>query len=291
MFKPFFLILAAAWTAGFARAQGGPYTTNAVASAFVATGPTGNLSSNNYGGGGALVVAAGNLPNGAFQTVIKFDLSGALATFNAQYGVGLWSIQSISLQLTASPHGNPIYNPVAAGQFSVSLMQNSSWIEGTGTASLPTSDGISYSTLESTYINAAADEMVGTFNFGGQSTGTFSYLLNLASNLTAGVLDGGIVSLRLYAADTNISYLFTSSHAIPVSQAPLLTISAVSRAASLVNPRVANGQFSFSYNAIPGSSYAVQASSDLAHWLPVVTNLASTNLVAVLAPFSTRSDS
>ena len=40
----------------------------------------------------ALAVAASGLPNGEFQTVLKFDLSGARDAFNAQFGAGEWSI-------------------------------------------------------------------------------------------------------------------------------------------------------------------------------------------------------
>src|SRR5436309_4937904 len=86
-----------------------PYIAPATGDAFVATGPSGELRGNNYGGGGALAVAAGNLPNGEFQSVIRFDLSGARASLDAQYGAGQWSLQSVGLQLTSSPHNNTIY--------------------------------------------------------------------------------------------------------------------------------------------------------------------------------------
>src|SRR5262245_8967090 len=84
------------------------YTTTPMADAFVANGSTGNLSTNNYGGGRALAIAAGALPNGEFQSVLKFDLSGARDSLNSQYGPGEWSIQSVSLQLSSSPHNNAI---------------------------------------------------------------------------------------------------------------------------------------------------------------------------------------
>src|SRR6478672_2565422 len=136
---------------------GASLSTSAIADAFVAAGPTGNLADNNYGGGGALAVAAGALPNGEFQSVIRFDLSSVRSSLDAQFGAGQWSIQSVSLQLSSSPHSNVIYNNIAAGLFGVSLMQNNSWVEGTGNASSPTSDGITYNTLQNTYINNAAD--------------------------------------------------------------------------------------------------------------------------------------
>src|SRR5436190_22393788 len=123
MFRTLQILSLMAVLDGLTTAGAASYSTNSFADAFVASGPTGNLSGNNYGGGGALAVAASGLPNGEFQTLLKFDLSGARDAFNAQFGVGDWSIQSISLQLTSSPHNNAIYNPIAAGSFDISLMQ------------------------------------------------------------------------------------------------------------------------------------------------------------------------
>jgi len=208
-----------------------PYIAPATADAFVATGPSGNLSVNNYGGGGALAVAAGNLPNGEFQSVLRFDLSGARSSLDAQYGAGQWSLQSVGLQLSSSPHGNTIYNQIAAGLFGVSLLQNSSWQEGTGNASNPSGSGINYNSLQSTYISAG-DQALGVFNFDGGTSGINIYNLNLASDLSAGILAGSTLSLRLFAADTSVSYLFGSRAMQPPNQ-PGLVISAVPEPAAL----------------------------------------------------------
>src|SRR5690242_10164209 len=70
---------------------------------------------NNFGAAGSLAIAASGSPQGEFQSVLLFDLSGAANSFNTQFGVGGWALQSATLQLTASPHGNPIFNPVAPG--------------------------------------------------------------------------------------------------------------------------------------------------------------------------------
>jgi hypothetical protein len=203
------------------------YTTTAVSDAFVATGPTGNLSNNNYGGGGALAVASSGLPNGEFQSVIKFDLSGARSSLDGQYGSGQWSIQSVSLQLSSSPHNNAVYNEVGAGLFNISLMQNNSWLEGTGNASNPAGKGITYNTLQNTFINNAADQALGTFSFPGGTSGINIYSLGESSSLTADILAGSDLSLRLFAADNNVSYLFSSRAATSASSQPQLVIMAV----------------------------------------------------------------
>src|SRR5882672_1700616 len=109
-----FSMLATLCSGTLSDALAASYATTAVSDAFVTTGPTGNLGDNNYGGGGALAVSASGLPNGEFQSVIEFDLSGARSSFDGQYGAGQWSIQSVSLQLSSSPHNNAVYNEVAA---------------------------------------------------------------------------------------------------------------------------------------------------------------------------------
>ena len=200
---------------------------NPEADAFVTTGPTGNLSTNNYGGGGALAVASSALTNGEFQSVMRFNLATVRGALDSQFGAGQWSVQSVSLQLTSSPHNNSIYNNVAPGLFGISLMTNNSWIEGTGNASSPTSDGITYNSLLNTYINNSADQMLGTFNFPGGTSGANSYSLNLGSDLVADILGGSELSLRLFAADTSVSYLFSSRSTSPAANEPQLTVTAV----------------------------------------------------------------
>jgi hypothetical protein len=203
------------------------YATPAVSDAFVATGPTGNFKNNNYGGGGALALAAGALPNGEFQSVLKFDLSGARNSLDSQYGAGNWSIQSISLQLSSSPHNNSIYNEVHAGQFGISLMRDNSWIEGTGNASNPGATGINYNTLQTSFINPALDSALGTFNFSGGSSGLNQYLLETGSVLDAELMAGDNITLRLFAADNSVSYLFSSRAASSQAAQPELIISAI----------------------------------------------------------------
>jgi hypothetical protein len=202
-------------------------STTAVADAFVAAGPTGSLGDNNYGGGGALAIAASALPNGEFQSVLRFNLAAVRDALNLEFGAGVWSIQSISLQFTSSPHNNTVYNEVSPGLFGVSWMQNSSWTEGTGNASNPANNGITYNTLQNTFINNAVDQPLGTFAFPGGTSGANLYSLNLAAGLTADVFTGGDASLRLFAADNAVSYLFSSrATANPASQ-PQLVIVAV----------------------------------------------------------------
>jgi hypothetical protein len=231
---PFKAIVAAAALVSLLAltAQAATFTLNPSADAFVTTGPTANLSGNNYGGAGALSVAAPGLANGEFQSVMRFDLSSARASFDTQFGTGQWSIQSITLSLTATAPNNGIFNSSAAGLFGVSWMQNDSWTEGSGTPAAPTTTGITYNSLTGTFIGAG-DEALGTFSFAGGTSGTAAYNLSLTSGFDADATAGNLVSFRLFAADTAVSYLFDSRSFGTTGFRPLLTVVAVPEPGSL----------------------------------------------------------
>jgi len=201
------------------------FTVTPSADAFVTPGPSGNLSGTNYGGAGALSVAAPDLAKGEFQSVMQFNLSSAVASFNAQLGAGQWNIQSITLSLTATAPNNGIFNASAAGQFGISWMQNDSWTEGSGTPTSPGATGITFSSLPS--FLSANDESLGTFSFAGGTTGMATYTLNLTPDFLADASAGDSVSFRLFAADSGVSYLFNSRSIGTPSARPQLTIVAV----------------------------------------------------------------
>jgi hypothetical protein len=212
--KPAAIFAAATLSCGFFSTQTfalAAFTNNASIDAMVTTGPSGNLSGNNYGAAGALSIAAPSQSLGEFQSVLQFDLSGATTFFNSIYGTGLWGIQSVRLQLSATPNNNiTFFNTTAAGHFNVSLMQNNSWLEGTGTPAAPKTDGITFTTLQSTFINNATDQNLGTFASTAATSGTANYGLTLASGLVSDLDSGGTLSLRLSAADATESYLVNS---------------------------------------------------------------------------------
>jgi hypothetical protein len=200
-------------------------STNPVADSFVTPGSDGSLSNNNYGAAGLLSVAASGKPQGEFQSVLRFDLSSTKSTFDAQLGAGLWSIESVTLQLTAAPVNNAIFNAVSAGQFTVSWMQDDSWTEGTGTPGVPTTTGITWNTLPN--FLGPNDENLGTFAFNGATSGSTTYTLTLTSGFTADLSGGNMVSLRILSADSNISYLFNSRNFNTAASRPVLTVTAV----------------------------------------------------------------
>jgi len=204
------------------------FSLNPSADAFVSA----NQSGNNYGGAGTLSVAAPGLSQGEFQSLLQFSLSGAKSSFDTQFGVGLWTIQSVTLQLTATAPNNSIFNASAAGQFAVSWMQNDSWTEGSGTPMTPTTVGITFSTLNS-FLNVG-DENLGTFSFNGATSGNSTYTLGLTSLFSADVLGGNNVSIRMSAADTAVSALFDSRSFGTSASRPLLTVTAIPEPGSCI---------------------------------------------------------
>jgi len=206
--------------------HGASFATNATADAFVTTGPSGNLSGNNYGAAGGIAVAAPGLAQGEFQSVLRFNLGGALNSFDALFGPGLWSIQSVTLQLNAAPANNAIFNAPASGQFGISWMQNDSWTEGSGSPSAPGASGITFNSLQGSFISPG-DQNLGTFSFNGATSGALTYSLGLTPGLTADVLAGDTLSLRLFAADSSVSGVFNSRNFGTAANRPSLILVAV----------------------------------------------------------------
>jgi hypothetical protein len=197
-------------------------SSNPVADAFVTPGSDGSLGNNNYGAAGNLSAEASGKPQGEFQSVLRFDTAAAKSAFDAQFGVGQWSVSSVTLQLTSAPLNNVIFNTPTAGNFTISWMQNDTWVEGTGTPSVPTADGITWNTLP-TFLGAG-DQNIGTFAYNGATSGATTYTLTLTSGFTADLLAGNLVSFRILSADSNISYLFNSRNFNTASSRPLLSI-------------------------------------------------------------------
>ena len=201
--------------------QATPQSLVAVADAFVrAVAPD-----SNFGGAGAVVVAPPALSNGEHQGLMRFDLAPVKAAFDAQFGAGNWSITSASLRLTTTPASSGNFNANAAGPVNVSWMQNDAWVEGTGTPGSPTTDGITFNTLPS--FLSGGDQSMGQFNFPGGNSGANTYNLSLASGFTADVLGGSLTSLRLFAANDTVSFLFNSRNFGTVPNRPVLVVDAI----------------------------------------------------------------
>jgi hypothetical protein len=219
---------------GVAHAQT-VWSGNPVADAFVTTGPTGNLSNSNYGGAGGLGVSGtgairtGIGFRGVFDSVLRFDFAAAKSNFDATYGVGLWTVQSINLKLSTTNPLHSMFNNHSTGLFSILWMQNDGWNAGTGTPNAPGASGITYNSLPS--FLSMNDQSLGTFAFDSLTAGAdgfnSTYSLQLSSGVLSDVLGGSLASFELAAASTDVSYLFNSIYFPNSSRWPLMTITAI----------------------------------------------------------------
>ena len=214
-----------------ASAAAATFTLNPSEDAFVSAA---NATSN-YGGAGALALAAAGLPKGEFDSVMKFDLAPVKASFDTLLGAGLWTVSAITLQLSAAPPANAIFNGNGvgaggsnvnfAGSFSMSWMQNHSWTEGNGTPqAASTTGGITFSTLQS--FRSVADQSLGTFAFSGATSGDNVWMLALVPSLVADIAAGNVAGMLLVPADSGVAYLAGSRSVGTVALRPQLTVTA-----------------------------------------------------------------
>lgn len=134
----------------------------------------------------------------------------------------------------------------------------------------------------------------------------FSSPASLTLIAEASVSTGSVTNVTFFANATPLGSVQTTPFKVTViNLAPgAYTLTAVATAAgisttsagvnitvttpvgiTLTTPTVTSGQFSFDYSANPGLTYLVEASSDLMNWLPVLTNVASSNPAHFSEPF------
>jgi hypothetical protein len=248
------------------------YTVTSTADAFLATGspsnPAGtNLTSLNFGAAGALVIASATSVKGEFQSVLKFDLSGASNLFNTTYGTNNWMVGGFSLQLTSNNGiagtnaDNPIFPTVNGGQFVIEWLSNNNWVEGDGTPKLPDTNGVTYDSLPDLLSGAHEILCTNTYTPPGNNVPVI-YDLPLDTNLVAAVSQGGEVTFLFYAADDQIGYLF-NSHEFGGSNKPLLHVTANPPPLKLLSGFFTNGNFQLTGVGGGGLQYQIQATADL----------------------------
>lgn len=196
-------------------------TLSPVADVFVSS----NNAALNYGGAGALAMSASGSAKGEFDSLLRFDFSSAKSSFDAIFGAGAWTLQSVKLTLTAIVPANAIFNTSAAGNVAFKWIANDSWVEGAGTPNIPTTNGIVFNGLAG--IQGGTDEAIGTFAFSGATSGTVNYSFNLTPSFTSDATAGNLVSFLALPADATVSELVDSQNFNTPSARPLLTVVAV----------------------------------------------------------------
>jgi hypothetical protein len=203
-------------------------TNNPAINAFVRSAdPT-----HNYGAAGALAVSGSiatnslGVQNGLLDSFLQFNVSGAVSSFNTAFGVGQWTITGITLGVTAQAPNNTDFN-YGSGTFAVNWMGNNSWTEGSGTPGSPGTNGITYS-QETSLLNSNVDEALGTFNYGGATSGRMNFSLGLTSGFLSEISTGSLVSLYMTATpNSTVGFTFNSENFGTASARPSIIITAI----------------------------------------------------------------
>lgn len=234
--------------------------------AFVTTGPGGSLSGNNYGGAGALAVAAPGSAKGAFSSVMRFDISTAKAAFDEAYGAGGWNVESAVLRLTTTMANNPIFNASVPGQVTVQWIRDDSWTEGTGNPNAPSASGLNWNDFPGLLTGA---EPAGTLNVALTGDGvTADYPLMISSGFQADLAAGGTVGFAFTPADGSVTVLFNSRSFGTASRNPSLTLTAIPSLPEITGLRFTGnpGHFVLTFTCRSGLKVIPQSSPDLVEW-------------------------
>ncbi len=193
---------------------------NPVADAFVTSANT----SGNYGAAGAVAVSAPGLAKGELQTLMMFDFSSAKSAFDAEYGAGQWTVDSVSLRLVAANPGNPIFNSSAAGTISVRWFDDDSWLEGSGTPASVGASGVNFGSLAALF--GSGTRSAGSLAFGGGTSGANVITLSSAG-LLADIMAGSTGSLNFLAGDGAVSGVFNSRNFNSSANWPVLSVTVI----------------------------------------------------------------
>ena len=176
------------------------------ADTYVSSGqPTSNFGTM----GGMEIAVPTSSQNRTEESLIRFNTASIESAFNADYGVGDWTITSITLSLfsnfsTAGQQpGNSSFNKIAAGGFEFDWLSNDSWSEtGINWNSLST-------VLPGTGNNTSAS--LGDFYWSADGSTSQNWTLGLDSNLLNDIATGGPVTiLGQPTAGSTVGYLFNT---------------------------------------------------------------------------------
>lgn len=170
----------------------------------------------NFGTSGALVVS-GSGPsntNGPFASLLKFDLATAKTAFDAAYGIGNWTLDSVQLQLTAATPNNPVFNANAAGLILIEWLADDTWLE----------NAVTWNGLAA--VVAAGNESLGSASYNGANSGILLATLSASAGFTNDLTSGSSASFRLAAGDTDVSMVVNSRNFGTSGNRPALILSA-----------------------------------------------------------------
>ncbi|MFM2168102.1 MAG: hypothetical protein RIS79_2473 [Verrucomicrobiota bacterium] len=173
-------------------------------------------AASSFGSAGALVVSGSGSANtnGQFASLLKFDLATAKTAFDAAYGIGNWTLDSIQLQLNATTPGNPTFNANTAGLVLVEWLADDTWLES----------AITWNGMAA--LVGAGNESLGSLAYTGASTGLAIANLTASTGFTTDLQNGSTASFRLVAGDADVSMVVNSRNLGTAGNRPALILSA-----------------------------------------------------------------
>ena len=223
----------------------------------------------NYGAAGSLSVSGSaavngsGQQNGVFDSLIRFPMADVTANLNGVFGSDGWVVVSLVLTVSevAAPN-NPVFNR-GVGAFEVRWIAATNWTEGSGTPSLPATDGVAYQDLQS-LLNPGTDVSLGQFTNTGLS-GPVSFPLPLTGALVSGVLSGTDLDLYLTAARTSVGLTFNSRNYTQASAWPSLAVEVAARPVPRIGSitQTGAGQVAIRFDTASNWNYVLQAISGL----------------------------
>jgi hypothetical protein len=194
---------------------------NPVADTFITNGSLNGASPDaSYGAMSALMAAGSSSGNGGvYESLLRFDLSAAVAAFDLEYGAGAWQITDVTLRLAANVGvqgavpNNLVFPTINGGAFAIAWISNDAWGETTATYN---------------NFSPGATESLGSFQFVPPGNNVpIVWSLALGSAFVSDVVSGGAVSLWVTPGDATVSYLFNSRTFSNAANFPALSVTAI----------------------------------------------------------------
>jgi hypothetical protein len=271
--------------AGSCPGQAVTVSVNPIADAFLRSA----APASNYGGTGSLAVSGSaavndsGQQNGLYDSLVRFSMASVAAGFDASLGTNGWVVTGATLVLNeiAAP-GNPMFNR-GVGGFELRWISSDTWVEGTGTPTMTTTNGVVYQDLVSV-LNPTKDVTLGYFTNAGVDAAQ-SFALAPAGVLVSNVLARTDLNLYLTAASTSVGFTVNSRNFPTESAWPSLQVTALPKPSARISSveRVGSNQVAIHFNTTSNWTYTVQGVSRLAP--PAWSNL----FTVATKPFDSQS--
>jgi hypothetical protein len=165
----------------------------------------------NFGTLGAMELAAPTTAqNRTEETLLGFNTSTLFSDFNSDYGVGNWTVTSVTLQLfsnvstAGTQPNNSSFNKIAAGQFELDWLSDNNWSQ----------TAITWDTLPSILPGTGNNTLasLGDFQYLANGASSTTWTLGLDPNLVSDIASGGEVTIfGQPTAGSTVGYLFNTA--------------------------------------------------------------------------------